>query len=232
MKVLLFASPHHEARDVAIARGLLQRAGVVLTDVRPDVVVSYGGDGTFMQAEYAYPGVPKLLLKKSRICKLCSPVSNKDVIARFLKKQYRVESLMKIEARAKGKKLLGINDIIVHNQDPRHAIRYEILIDEKPMGKEIIGDGIVAATPLGSTGYYRSITDSFFEVGMGLAFNNSTEQADHMVLRDSARIVIHIVRGPAIVYADNQPESVVLEAGDDVVLRMSKQRAHIIRFEK
>ena len=139
---------------------------------------------------------------------------------------------MKIEARAKGKKLLGINDIIVHNQDPRHAIRYEILIDEKPMGKEIIGDGIVAATPLGSTGYYRSITDSFFEVGMGLAFNNSTEQADHMVLRDSARIVIHIVRGPAIVYADNQPESVVLEAGDDVVLRMSKQRAHIIRFEK
>ena len=232
MKVLLFASPHHEARDVAVARGLLKRAGVELTDSRPDVVVSYGGDGTLMQAEYAYPGIPKLLLKKSRICKLCPTLSNADILARFLKKQYRVESLMKIEAHAKGKKLLGMNDVIVHNQDPRHAIRYELFVDTKSLGKEIIGDGIVVATPLGSTGYYRSITDSFFEVGMGLAFNNSTEQADHMVLRDSARIAIYIVRGPAIVYADNQPESVVLEAGDSVDVHFSKQKAKIIRFEK
>jgi len=97
------------------------------------------------------------------------------------------------------------------------------------VGGEIIGDGIVVATPsFGSTGYYKSITDSFFEVGIGLAYNNSTEQSDHVVLDENRIISIEITRGPAIIYADNQETSISLNKGDVATIKKSSQTAKIV----
>ncbi len=225
MRAILFADDKHRATLEA----LVKSAGIECVADAPDVVISYGGDGTLMRAEYAYPGIPKLLLKGSAICKLCSPLSNEEVLKKFIAGRYRMEAVEKLEARAKGKILRGVNDIIVHNDNPRHAIRYHLFVRDKQIGDEIIGDGVVVATPLGSTGYYRSITDSFFELGIGVAFNNSTEQADHMVLGDEVVVRMRVVRGPAFVYADNQAEAIPLADGDEVVIEKSSDVAHIIR---
>ncbi|MBI5140111.1 MAG: NAD(+)/NADH kinase [Candidatus Vogelbacteria bacterium] len=94
--------------------------------------------------------------------------------------------------------------------------------------KEIIGDGLVVATSLGSTGYYRSITDSIFNVGIGVAFNNSTEQADHMIIKDSSEIDIEITRGPVYVYTDNQPDHILLDEGGRIHIKKSPQCARVI----
>ncbi|MEK9183956.1 MAG: hypothetical protein AAB890_02695, partial [Patescibacteria group bacterium] len=88
--------------------------------------------------------------------------------------------------------------------------------------------GNIAATPFGYTGYYRSITDSYFEIGIGLAFNNSTEQSDHVILKDSSIIKMSIVRGPALVYADNQEDFIELNDGDNVLVKKSEEYAQII----
>jgi NAD+ kinase len=138
---------------------------------------------------------------------------------------------MKLDVHANGRSLTAMNDIIVHNADPRHGIRYHLYVDGKPVGGEIIGDGIVAATPLGSTGYYRSITDSFFTVGIGIAFNNSTEQSDHMVSADTSIMKLMVVRGPAVVYADNQPATIELSENDEVVIARSAATARLITVE-
>ena len=208
---------------------LLGKLGFEIVASNPDVVVSYGGDGTLMHAEFEYPGIPKLVLKGSRICKLCADLPNDEILTRVKSGRYKIEELTKLESSAKGKKLRGLNDIVVHNGDPRHAIRYDILINGRQVGGEIIGDGVVIATPLGSTGYYRSITDSFFEVGIGVAFNNSTEQSDHLVLSENSEIRIKIARGPALVYADNQLESIELKEGNEVIVRKSKEIARILK---
>jgi hypothetical protein len=47
------------------------------------------------------------------------------------------------------------------------SIRYEIYINGRQVGEEIIGDGVVFQL-LWINRYYRSITDSFFEVGIGV----------------------------------------------------------------
>jgi NAD kinase len=156
-------------------------------------------------------------------------LSNDEVLKKFGAGGYRVDEIEKLEVHAKEKILRGINDIIVHNDNPRHAIRYHLFVNDKQMGGEIIGDGVIVATPLGSTGYYRSITGSFFELGIGVAFNNSTEQADHMVLREDAIVRVGITRGPAFVYADNQKEAIPLADGDEVTVQKSSAVARIIR---
>ncbi len=195
----------------------------------PEVVVSYGGDGTLMESEYLYPGVPKLYLKNSRIGKLGHSQSNEAIINHFTQGDYVVLEHIKLEVTAQNETMLGLNDIVVHNKDPRHAIRYTVRLDAEAVSQEIIGDGVVFATPLGSTGYYRSITDSYFESGLGLAFNNSTEQSDHVVLAENRIVTIEITRGPAVCYADNQKRFLELEEGDFIKVKKSSQIAKIIK---
>jgi NAD+ kinase len=210
---------------------MVSKHGFEIVENKPDFVISYGGDGTVMRSEAEYPGIPKIILRNSRVCKLCSCLENDEVLEKIKHGKYKTEEYWKIMVRANGKELLAINDIAVHNTDPRHAIRYKFSINGKLFAHEVIGDGVVVATPFGSTGYYRSITDSFFEVGIGLAFNNSTEQSDHMVLKEDSKIKLEITRGPAVVFADNQEDKIILEVGDIIELEKSNEVAKIVRVE-
>lgn len=222
MKVLIFGN------NKSRVEALVKESGFEIVEENPELVVSFGGDGTLMKAEYAYPGIPKILLKDSMICKKCSDLSNEEVLKSVIQNKYSTEELMALEVSVDGKTLHAINDITIHNKDPRHAVRYTVTLNNKPLGHTIIGDGIVVATPFGSTAYYRSITDSFFEVGIGLAFNNSTEQSDHIVLKENNIIKIKIVRGPALVYADNQTNELLAETGSEIIVKQSTKKAYII----
>src|SRR3989344_140410 len=226
MKIAIIGREKEKAKKLF----LKHRGTFTLVNKDPDIVVSFGGDGTLMEAERLFPGVPKLYLKNSRVGKLSNGKTNVEAVSAVVKGKYRTEEYFKLEAKAKGKTLTGLNDIIIHNKDPRHAIRYRIMVDGRPWGNEIIGDGIVIATPLGSTGYYRSITDSYFEEGIGLAFNNSTEQSDHVVLKKDRVIKMDIIRGPAVCYADNQKEYLELKGGDSIRVEKSSKTARIIRL--
>ena len=207
---------------------LLQAAGFEIVEAGPEFVISYGGDGTLVKSEHLFPGVPKIVLKNSAVCKKCSALGNDEVLARVARREYKVEELLKLEARFGEKKLVAVNDVIVHNADPRHAIRYELLVNGRSVAGEVIGDGIVVATPFGSTAYYRSITDSFFEVGIGVAFNNSTEPSDHLILKEESLIKVKIVRGPAMVYADNWEDSIKIGEGDEMVIQKAAETAKIV----
>ena len=222
MKVTIFG------RNANSVKPLVAMAGFEITDKDPDFVISYGGDGTHMMAEHTYPGIPKILLKDSLICKKCSPLTNEQVLKKVIDGKYQIENLMKLEVSALGKTLVAMNDVILHNKDSRHAIRYNIAINEKSLGKEVIGDGVIVATPFGSTAYYRSITDSYFEVGIGVAFNNSTEQSDHVVLKEDSVITITIARGDAVVYADNQEDEIIVSEKSEITIRKSNEIARIV----
>jgi len=222
MKVILFG------RNIEKVRQLVTDAGFKIVKSDPDFVVSYGGDGTLMQSEHEFPGIPKIILKGSLICKKASGFSNEDVLKKVRDKKFKIREYFKLGAETGHKKLLALNDIVVHNKNPRHAIRYKVWINEKEIGRDVIGDGVVIATPFGSTAYYRSITDSFFELGIGLAFNNSTEQFDHMVLKEDSQIKIKIFRGPAVVYGDNQEGRIDLSLDGEVIIKKSDKVMKIV----
>ncbi|MCX6702157.1 MAG: hypothetical protein NTX96_03125 [Candidatus Zambryskibacteria bacterium] len=222
-KVILFGKEQDNIFE------LVQKYGFKIVKKNPDFIIIFGGDGTIIHSEVKYPGIPKIILKNSRICKLCSSLENSKVLEKIKLGKYKIEDYWKLTSRVKNKKFLSMNDVIVHNGDPRHAIRYKFTINGKQTSHEIIGDGVVIATPLGSTGYYRSITDSFFEVGIGLAFNNSTERSDHMILKEDSKIELEITRGPAVVFTDNHNDKVVLEMGNKILIEKSTKVARIVK---
>lgn len=201
-----------------------------LVDKNPEMVICYGGDGTLLYGEREFPGVPKALIRNSQVCHHCSEEAKESILNALIQKQYSIQEHPKLIAEHNGKQLTGINDIMIGHTRVNASVRFTFFIHGKQYGREMIGDGIVVSTPLGSTGYYQSITKSHFQDGFGIAFNNTVNTVSHVVMSDLKECHIRITRGPAVVAADNNEEVISLSTGDEVAIRVASEKALIVEF--
>ncbi len=227
MRVALVGRHATDIRDAVERHGF----EIVLPDENPDVIIAYGGDGTFIGAEAEWPGVPKLGLRSSRSCVKCGQHEDEDVLGRLARGDVSRTELMKLRAEMGSRAFLGLNDVILRNSDLRSAVRFSVLVNGERATDEIIGDGLVVATPFGSSAYFRSIANTTFRCGIGIAFNNCTEFLHHLVLREDDEVVVEISRGPADVTADNDPSVARAEGGDNLCIRRSGERATVLALD-
>jgi len=210
-----------------------QYSEFAIEDKNPELVIAHGGDGTLLDTERIFPGVPKLPIRDMKTAPRCSKhFSLLEYINAFLKKTLKKSELIKIAGFKGNEMVVGLNDVFIHNVDRGGALRYLVYLDGKPYGHEIIGDGAGISTVHGSTAYYRSITHSIFKIGIGLAFNNSTEVTNHLVLPEDTEIKIKITRGPALLVADNSPNQISISEGEEVVLKKIQGKACIYGLEQ
>jgi NAD+ kinase len=212
----------------AVVRDFVQRQGFEYSDSHPDFVLSVGGDGTYLQAERRFPGIPKLLVRDSLICAKCEDESLDTMLEQMRSGGTRTRDIIKIEAIAHDRRLLAVNDIILRNEHPTQAIRFKLAIDGKDADHNVIGDGIVAATPFGATGYYRSVTRRTFDRGIGVAFNNPTEPKEPLILGDESKLSVELTRGNAQLAFDNDPSVATVAQGDRVTIRKAAEVARLI----
>ena len=201
--------------------------GMEIVDDDFEMVIAHGGDGTLLWSERDYPNIPKLPIRDARTAPQCQKHCYDMVLDALINDQLEVSVLPKLECLYNSKRLLAINDIFVHNLERTSALRYQVLIDNDLYANEIVGDSVGVATVHGSTAYYRSITQSIFRVGMGLAFSNSTEEINHLVISEKSEVAIRVFRGPALVIADNSPQTVEVPEHGEVVIRQAPERAVI-----
>lgn len=197
---------------------------------KPGAVLVTGGDGTLLRAERLYPGIPKVPIRESSLCVLCNNKPATHALHALRKGNWSVQEILKLEAVHKGKRLFGASDIVVRNKNPAHAIRFVLHVNKKRVGDVLIGDGIVVATPLGSTGYYRSVARKTFAKGVGLAFNNLTRALKHRVLPANTPVTLRMVRGQAHLVADNNPRVLLVQENDSVTIRTAMEKTRIIRL--
>lgn len=221
MKILLVG------KNLEDIRPLLPKFGFEEVEKDFELVIAHGGDGALLGAERDYPGVLKFPIRDARTAQLC-PQHRYDLqLAAFQRGESVVTKLAKVAGTAHGKTLLGLNDVFLHSYELSSALRYRVRIDGELYANEIVGDGVGLSSVHGSTAYYRSITHSIFRVGMGLAFSNSTEEVNHLVLNSASQVEIEVVRGPGVLIADNSPERIVINEGEKVLFYESEFHAQI-----
>lgn len=208
----------HYRRDIQIVRR------------KPDFVLCYGGDGTLLYAERHYQSLPKVMIRKSRVCNLCAELSRKAILDLLISGRYSLTEHPLLESRINGKTIYGLNDILVAHATVNAGLRFRTYINNKPYGGELLGDGVLMATPLGSTGYFQSITRSTFQQGLGIAFNNTICTLNHLVMPDDTVVKVKIDRGPAAVVADNDKHFIPLKTNDVVIIKRSYRSAVIVTF--
>ncbi len=208
-------------RNLDDLRELLAGLPVELVEQQPEIVISHGGDGALLGAERDFPGIPKYPVRDWRHNPACPIHPEADVLAKAFSGQLRRFEVLKIEARVGQAHVVALNDISIHRRIHASAVRFRLALDDELYANQIVGDGLVLATPFGSTGYYRSITHSLFRLGLGLAFNNTTEPIDHLVIEENCIVHVDILRGPAVLVADNDPHPIDLQTGDTVEFRQT-----------
>jgi NAD+ kinase len=217
----------HDTSEIEAALAT-ERFKIVEKD--PDFIICYGGDGTVLYSERTIPEVPKLIIKTSRVCRKCD-YNRKDLkklLSKIRKGNYCLHKKIKLEAEAKGKKLVGLNEIQIHLKLPIYAVRFSLSVNGIEY-EELIGDGVIIATPFGSTGYYKATGGESFENGIGISFNNLHNiPAENFVVNEDSVVRLDIIRGPAWLLADNNEDFFELDVGDSVVVRMAETIANFI----
>jgi hypothetical protein len=124
--------------------------------------------------------------------------------------------------------LVALNDIVIRNKSAYHAIRFNLFKnDAKVTDYLIIGDGIVASTPFGSTGYYQSITKSTFSENFRIVFNNTVTDLPPVEFTTQDTLTLDVVRGPGEMTADNNSETIELVEGNQAIIKVSSESAKI-----
>ena len=139
--------------------GLEPQEGVVL-DADPadptDLAIALGGDGTILSALRTYAGrsVPVFAVNYGAIGFLATvePDELEEGLRHALAGGFDVMNLPALVAQTEQGEQLGINDLSFHRRQSGRVAELAYSVDGHDLG-EVRCDGLVVATPAGSTGY-------------------------------------------------------------------------------
>ena len=231
MKILINGK---NSKDI---ENLVKNFGFEIVSKNPDVIISFGGDGTLLSSERDYPGIPKFPIRNSQFCNKCSNHVDEVILKKLIQGELKPTEYKKIETEVIFKKIYALNDFVVRNSDATHTIRFKVWSRqaqpifperaEQVEGSLLIGDGLVVSTPFGSSGYFKSITQQTFKKGFGVAFNNPTEKIDPLNLGDEDSINFNLTRGKATLSFDNSPDIFIIDEGSELIFKLSDKTAKI-----
>jgi NAD+ kinase len=129
-----------------------------------DLIVAVGGDGTILYSARLMHGHEKPLLgvNRGRLGFLADvlPDDMLNVIDRVLAGDYTSESRLLLDARiefddGKSQTATALNDVVLQRKDTGRMLDFETRIDGQYVNTHS-GDGLIVATPTGSTAYSLS----------------------------------------------------------------------------
>ena len=167
--IAFVASDDSEAQE-ALARLSQRYDNVPPADA--GIVVALGGDGFILQTLHAHIGrdVPIYGMNRGSVGFLTNRYDEKDLPARLARAEpVTLHPLRMTTLTASGEKdeALAINEVSVLRQT-RQAAKLRISIDGKVRLEELICDGVLVATPAGSTAYNLSAHGPIIPMGAEL----------------------------------------------------------------
>ncbi|MFQ5610058.1 MAG: NAD(+)/NADH kinase [Woeseiaceae bacterium] len=129
-----------------------------------DLIISIGGDGTLLYAAHAAGGsdVPILGINRGRLGFLADITPDKMIesVSQVLDGNYSRDSRMQLAAsleRADGKvtQSIALNDVVLQRGETGRMVDFETRVGDHYVNTHA-GDGLIVATPTGSTAYALS----------------------------------------------------------------------------
>jgi NAD+ kinase len=245
----------HEGRPAAVSaaddvEAILAGAGADTVRIREGeappastaLVISVGGDGTFLRAARvaSEAGAPVLGVKVGRMGFLTEvePGEAEPLLRAFLAGEARVEERLAVTAEPEGGEGIeaqwALNEIMVEKRARHRLVRLAVWVDGDYI-TTFSADGVIVATPTGSTAYSFSARGPIVAPGVDCLV--LTPIAAHMVfdrsfVLDAAQQVTLEVMGdePGLLSADGR-ESLELPVGSRIRIRASTRPARLVRRE-
>ncbi len=226
-------------------------------DLNADCILVLGGDGTLVRAarELAKTGVPLIGVNLGTIGYLCElDLENVcSAIDLLMEDRFEVENRMMIEGTAEdpasgscGKTetesgpSLALNDIVIHRTGSAQIINLELKVNGEYLAT-YSADGMILATPTGSTGYSMSaggpIVDPKTQLLLITPINPHTISARSIVV--GADALIEVTLAERRTEMDEEAEVAFdgdhflrMKVGDSIRVQRADVRAQIMRLDR
>jgi NAD+ kinase len=158
--VLNFLRNHKRVERVRVEERLarsLKVEGVPLGSMNVDVIVTIGGDGTVLKALQEARG--RIFAVNAGVLGFLTEVPVENAIAglkRVVDGRYIVEKRLRLKTVLRGRRLYdSTNEAVIHTSTTSKMRQYRMLLGGQQVD-DVRADGIIVATPTGSTCYAMS----------------------------------------------------------------------------
>jgi len=213
-----------------------------------DLVLTLGGDGTLLRGvrRVAGRGVPVLGVNLGRLGFLTSvsPPFLEEALGKVLAGEALIDPRFTLAGRivhgdgTEGDRLWALNDLVLHKGGVARVVRLDLRVGVGEAQEEIgsfSGDGLIVATPTGSTAYSLSAGGPIIVPTMDCIavtpISPHTMAMRPLVLPDHVQLTIQAIDRweELVVTADGQSGS-PLGPGDRVVVEKGAEKVLLVRF--
>ena len=125
-----------------------------------DLIVAIGGDGTVLKAVRVglRTGAPVYGINAGHLGFLAEgePADLEQTLDRIAKREWYASDRMMVQASINGREpVIGLNDVVIEKVESQGTVHLAVAVDEEPF-ITYSADGVVVATPTGSTAYSLS----------------------------------------------------------------------------
>lgn len=201
-----------------------------------DLVFVLGGDGTMLRASRMYPGRVLVGVNLGRVGFMSGmrPEELESGVEKILAGRLHVQEYRMLDVRVEGETLTAVNDAVLLKERVHQIASVEVAVgDEDLLSYQC--DGLVAATPLGSTAYALSAGGPL--VSGDVACYVLVPIAPHslvsrpLVLGEEQRVELRVTERPALLSVDGG-EPLPIPDGGCVSLGLSRETVKIGRTDE
>ena len=223
---------------------LLEGAELLESPGSVDALLTLGGDGTMLRGARYLAGreIPLVGVNLGRLGFLtsCGRDEMEDALRMFAAGSFLAEPRMSLEARAvdgvgvPSRRWLALNDVVIHKGGFARVVRLHVQADGDTVAR-YAADGLVVATPTGSTGYSLSaggpVIAPTFESIVLTPISPHTLAIRPLVLPPRAIVEIEASDDSEelLVTVDGQGGT-SLSAGQRLVVRRAERTVQLVRF--
>lgn len=233
----------HDKADVTVDQELAKHLSMPvgsapLEDIKADVMICIGGDGTILHAlQHNKAPVFGINMGELGFLTEIEPIELTDGLRRVVSGDYFLEHRLKIATSLNNQRLPdAANEVAVKTKRISKILMFEIAWGDREVMR-LRGDGIILATPTGSTSYAMSaggpIVDPRVECFALVPLAAFSLSSRPMVLPPESVLQLRIMQREkdAVVVVDGQQE-IEMHQGDTLTLWASEERARFVRFRQ
>ena len=197
-----------------------------------DLIIVFGGDGTLLNAARKYLNyeIPILGINMGNVGFLTdiSVETFEESIEEVFEGNYKIEERNLVSAKFCDKHLYGLNEVLVHSGSYAQLMRYRLIVDEKVVYEQR-SDGLIIATPTGSTAYALSaggpIIHPSLDVWTILPMLPQSLSSRPFVISSEQSVNLELFEGP------NESAKICVDGQDDIDVPFG-ERIEISKMEK
>jgi NAD+ kinase len=205
--------------------------------LKVDILVTLGGDGTILRALQHCNA--KIFGINAGVLGFLTEVHEDQVtegLTRILEKDYIIDERTRLKTMVNRKRLLdATNEAVIHTSHIAKMRHYEVFVDNV-LVESIRADGIIIATPTGSTSYAMSAGGPILDPRVGafiivpIAPFKLSARPMVIPIDSVASIRLLTPKRPSLLVLDGQFE-IKIKTNDKITFTKSESPARFIKFE-